>query len=108
VLEAWRPDTGLAGPDRRPSSTAATEGAGRNDDASDAAGIDCRDGTPEFISRHHLQGWQRGGARLKEIPQKDATMRRRLVVTYRERSYGSPAAQRLIARLARSTTGERS
>jgi DNA-binding transcriptional LysR family regulator len=65
-------------------------------------------GLLSFISRHHLQGWQRGGALLKEIPQKDATMRRRLVATYRERSYVSPAAQRLIALLARSTTGERS
>jgi len=35
-------------------------------------------------------------------------MRRRLVVTYRERTYASPAAQRLIVLLARSTTGERS
>ena len=38
------------------------------------AGIDCRVGLLSFISRHHLQGWQRGGALLKEIPQKDATM----------------------------------
>jgi DNA-binding transcriptional LysR family regulator len=62
-------------------------------------------GLLSFISRHHLQGWQRGGARLKEIPLKDATMRRRLVVTYRERSYVSPAAQRLITLLAQSRSG---
>jgi hypothetical protein len=36
---------------------------------------------------------------LKEVPIKEATMHRRLVVTYRHNSYLSPAAARLIALL---------
>lgn len=53
-------------------------------------------GLLSFISRHHLgqaTGPQRG---LKEVPIKDAVMRRRLVVTYRDNAYLSPAASRLI------------
>jgi DNA-binding transcriptional LysR family regulator len=52
-------------------------------------------GLLSFISRHHLAERQTG-ARLKEVPIAEVTMRRRLVVTYREQSYVSPAAQRLI------------
>jgi DNA-binding transcriptional LysR family regulator len=52
-------------------------------------------GLLSFISRHHLE--QRPGkSGLKEIPLKEATMLRRLVVTYRGNSYQSPAAARLI------------
>ncbi len=52
-------------------------------------------GLLSFISRHHLQGRQRG-TQLKEIPLKETTMKRRLVVTHRANSYLSPAAARLI------------
>lgn len=52
-------------------------------------------GLLSFISRHHLQG-RPGKSGLKEVRIKEATMRRRLVVTYRANSYLSPAAQRLI------------
>lgn len=55
-------------------------------------------GLLSFISRHHLEG-KPGSGGLKEIPLKEATMRRKLVVTYRESSYLSPAAARLIALL---------
>ncbi len=48
-----------------------------------------------FISRHHLQGPARIRG-LEEVPVQGATMHRRLVVTYREASFLSPAAQRLI------------
>lgn len=53
-------------------------------------------GLLSFISRHHLAGanGQQGG--LKEVPVKDAVMRRRLVVTYRDKGYLSPAARRLV------------
>jgi len=52
-------------------------------------------GLLSFISRHHLD--QRPGkSGLKEIPLKEATMRRRLVVTYRDNGYLSPAASRLL------------
>jgi len=40
-----------------------------------------------------------GKSGLKEVAIKEATMHRRLVVTYRENSYLSPAAARLIALL---------
>ena len=56
-------------------------------------------GLLSFISRHHLEVSQ-GGTRLKEVPIAEATMRRRMVVTYREQSYISPAARRLINLLA--------
>ena len=53
-------------------------------------------GLLSFISRHHLDGTgKRTG--LKEVPVKGAVMRRRLVVTYRENGFLSPAARRLIA-----------
>lgn len=52
-------------------------------------------GLLSFISRHHLQGPGRI-AGLKEVPVKGASMRRRLVVTYRANSFLSPAARRLI------------
>ena len=53
-------------------------------------------GLLSFISRHHLVG--RGAkSGLKEVSIKEATMHRRLVVTYRDNSYLSPAASRLIA-----------
>jgi DNA-binding transcriptional LysR family regulator len=58
-------------------------------------------GLLSFISRHHVTGKQRG-AQLREIPLKELTMRRRLVVTHRASSYVSPAAERLIALLAAS------
>jgi DNA-binding transcriptional LysR family regulator len=61
-------------------------------------------GLLSFISRHHLEGRQ-SGSKLKEIPLKEATMQRRLVVTYREHSYVAPAAQRLITLLARAHEG---
>jgi len=49
-----------------------------------------------FISRHHLVG-RAAKSGLKEVSIKEATMHRRLVVTYRDNSYLSPAASRLIA-----------
>jgi len=52
-------------------------------------------GLLSFISRHHLVG-SAGKSGLKEVPIKEATMHRRLVVTYRDNSYLSPAAARLI------------
>ena len=53
-------------------------------------------GLLSFISRHHLVS-RTARSGLKEVPIKEATMRRRLVVTYRDNSYLSPAARRLIA-----------
>lgn len=61
-------------------------------------------GLLSFISRHHLQGQARIRG-LKEVPVTGATMRRRLVVTYRANSYVSPAAQRLIELFMRSAAG---
>lgn len=58
-------------------------------------------GLLSFISRHHLEG-RPDGTKLKEIQVKEATMRRRLVVTYREDSYLPPAAARLIALLSQA------
>jgi DNA-binding transcriptional LysR family regulator len=52
-------------------------------------------GLLSFISRHHLDGRFRKAA-LKEIPIKEATMHRRLVVSHRAGSYLSPAAARLV------------
>ena len=54
-----------------------------------------RTGLLSFISRHHLTGRAKQ-AGLKEVPVKDAVMRRRLVVTYRDNGYLSPAASRLV------------
>jgi DNA-binding transcriptional LysR family regulator len=56
-----------------------------------------------FISRHHLVGKTRIPG-LKEVPVKGGVMRRRMVLTYRENSYVSPAAQRLIDLLVRSVS----
>jgi DNA-binding transcriptional LysR family regulator len=56
-------------------------------------------GLLSFISRSHLQE-RPGRSGLKEIPIKEATMRRRLVVTYRTNSFLSPAASRLITLLS--------
>ena len=55
-------------------------------------------GLLSFISRHHLAGGRRGAA-LREVPLKEATMRRKLVVTYRDGGYLAPATKRLIALL---------
>jgi DNA-binding transcriptional LysR family regulator len=52
-------------------------------------------GLLSFISRHHLAG-SYADAGLKEVPVKDAVMRRRLVVSHRAKSYLSPAAARVI------------
>lgn len=54
-----------------------------------------RTGLLSFISRHHLAR-RPGKSGLKEIPLGETTMRRRLVVTYRDNSFLSPAALRLI------------
>lgn len=56
-------------------------------------------GLLSFISRHHLERAD-GHAQLREVPIKETTMRRRLVVTHRENSYLPPAAQLLISLLA--------
>jgi DNA-binding transcriptional LysR family regulator len=56
-------------------------------------------GLLSFISRHHL-GPRSGRSGLKEIPLKETTMVRRLVVTYREQAYVSAATQRLVDLLA--------
>lgn len=52
-------------------------------------------GLLSFISRSHLEE-RPGKSGLKEIPLREATMRRRLVVTYRDNRYLSPAAARLL------------
>jgi DNA-binding transcriptional LysR family regulator len=57
-------------------------------------------GLLSFISKLHLQEG-RSGAGLREVNVKGTTMRRRMVVTYRDNGYVSPAAQRLIELLAR-------
>ena len=58
-------------------------------------------GLLSFISRLHL-GSNSNASRLKEVPVSGVAMRRRLVVTYRENSYLSPAARRLIELLPHS------
>lgn len=55
-------------------------------------------GLLSFISRHHLEPPEVRSP-LREVPLKETTMRRRLVVTYRESSYLLPAAQLLISLL---------
>lgn len=55
-------------------------------------------GLLSFISRLHLKAG-RSGAHLREVELDGTTMHRRLVVTYRESGYLSPAAQRLIGLL---------
>ena len=52
-------------------------------------------GLLSFISRHHLTR-SSAGSGLKEVPVKDAVMRRRLVVSYRANSFLSPVATRVI------------
>lgn len=52
-------------------------------------------GLLSFISRHHL-GTGGASAGLKEVPVKEAVMRRRLVVSWRANSFLSPAASRVI------------
>ncbi len=52
-------------------------------------------GLLSFISRHHLDAADNRSP-LREVPLKETTMRRRLVVTYRDSSYLSPAARLLI------------
>ena len=42
---------------------------------------------------------------LKEIRIREATMHRRLVVSWRANSYRSPATERLLALLANAATG---
>lgn len=55
-------------------------------------------GLLSFISRHHLDDSDKRSA-LREVPLKETTMRRRLVVTHRESSYLLPATQLLISLL---------
>jgi DNA-binding transcriptional LysR family regulator len=59
-------------------------------------------GLLSFISRHHLAG--QGAVPLKEIPLKETTMVRRLVVMRRDKGYLPAAALRLIALLGRPST----
>lgn len=61
-----------------------------------------RTGLLSFISRHHLTGRAGQQSVLKEVPVKDAVMRRRLVVTYRDNGYLSPVASRLVELFASS------
>lgn len=58
-------------------------------------------GLLSFISRHHLEG-RHNVAKLREIPLKETTMMRRLVVTHRANSYLSPAVSRLITLLSQA------
>ena len=64
-------------------------------------GLIVQTGLLSFISRHHLAGPDRIRG-LSEVPVRGATMRRRLVVTYRANRFLSPAAQRLIDLFVRS------
>ena len=59
-------------------------------------------GLLSFISRHHLQGQARIVG-LQEVPVKGAAMRRRMVVTYRDNAFLSPAARRLIELFVEAT-----
>lgn len=59
-------------------------------------------GLLSFISRHHLLPGGTGGAALRELVLKETTMRRRLVATFRESGYLSPATRRVIALLAQA------
>lgn len=56
-------------------------------------------GLLSFVSRHHLQA-KATRAGLKEVPLKETTMLRRMVVTYRDKGYLSAATKRLIELLA--------
>lgn len=52
-------------------------------------------GLLSFVSRQHLaKGFAKSG--LREVPVKEAVMRRRLVVSYRTNSFLSPVASRMI------------
>lgn len=56
-------------------------------------------GLLSFISRHHLEGLN-ASSRLREVPVDATTMRRRLVVTFRDKSYIPPAAKLLVTILS--------
>jgi len=56
-------------------------------------------GLLSFISRHHLDAGD-GRSLLREVPLPETTMRRRLVVSFRDSAYLVPAARRLIVLLA--------
>ncbi len=56
-------------------------------------------GLLSFISRRHLLSGQAGFA-LREVDVEETVMQRRMVVTYREGGYLSPASRRLIELLA--------
>jgi DNA-binding transcriptional LysR family regulator len=58
-------------------------------------------GLLSFIPRHYIEAAD-NRQQLKEVIVKDATMRRRLVVTYRENSYLSPASKLLLSLLSGS------
>lgn len=58
-----------------------------------------------FISRHHLES-SPAASRLREVPIKETTMTRRLVVTYREQSYVAPAARLLIDLLSSAAVSD--
>lgn len=61
-------------------------------------------GLLSFISRLHLQAG-RSGAGLREVKVPGTTMKRRMVVTYREGGYLLPAAKRLVELLAKHAAG---
>lgn len=61
-------------------------------------------GLLSFISRQHLSG-SVGKSGLKEVPVKEAVMRRRLVVSHRTNSFVSPAALRTIELFAAQRNG---
>ncbi|ACB32995.1 transcriptional regulator, LysR family [Leptothrix cholodnii SP-6] len=61
-------------------------------------------GLLSFISRHHLGPFE-SRSPLKEVPLKETTMHRRLVVTYRETRYLLPAARLLISFLGEAGHG---
>ena len=55
-----------------------------------------------FITRWNL-GAGRIGARLREVPLKETTMKRQFGLAHRKDAYLSPALRRLIAILARES-----
>lgn len=61
-------------------------------------------GLLSFISRHHL-GKKYASSQLKEVPIPEVNMTRRLMLTYRENAYLSPATQRLVELLLKGTRG---
>lgn len=67
-------------------------------------GLIARTDLLSFLSRHTLSTTGHA-CKLREVPLKEATLRRRLGVTYRREGYLSPAAQRLVTLLR--TKGER-